>query len=153
MGSEMCIRDRALSLARIENRFFVALVVIMLGLMPLPNANVSFSTIQYDQTRSKQCQVDVPKPDGTGWGTSFSTLNGKSAQVPVWWMVVHALSKGMAAGAVASIPCGQDLQQLRMEVADLAVNAAGKILRKEISADDQRDLIEKTLTEDANAAN
>lgn len=106
----------ALSLARIENRFFVALVVIMLGLMPLPNANVSFSTIQYDQTRSKQCQVDVPKPDGTGWGTSFSTLNGKSAQVPVWWMVVHALSKGMAAGAVASIPCGQDLQQLRMEV-------------------------------------
>lgn len=106
----------ALSLARIENRFFVALVVIMLGLMPLPNANVSFSTIQYDQTRSKQCQVDVPKPDGTGWGTSFSTLNGESAQVPVWWMVVHALSKGIAAGAVASIPCGQDLQQLRMEV-------------------------------------
>lgn len=106
----------ALSMARIENRFFVALVVIMLGLMPLPNANISFSTIQYDQTRSKQCQVDVPKPDGTGWGTSFSTLNGKSAQVPVWWMVVHALSKGMAAGAVASIPCGQDLQQLRMEV-------------------------------------
>ena len=106
----------ALSLARIENRFFVALVVIMLGLMPLPNANVSFSTIQYDQTRSKQCQVDVPKPDGTGWGTSFSTLNGRSAQVPVWWMVVHALSKGMTAGAVASIPCGQDLQQLRMEV-------------------------------------
>ncbi|WP_288504989.1 conjugal transfer protein TraG N-terminal domain-containing protein [uncultured Pseudomonas sp.] len=106
----------ALSLARIENRFFMALVVIMLGLMPLPNANVSFSTIQYDQTRSKQCQVDVPKPDGTGWGTSFSTLNGKSAQVPVWWMAVHALSKGMAAGAVASIPCGQDLQQLRMEV-------------------------------------
>lgn len=106
----------ALSLARIENRFFVALVVIMLGLMPLPNANVSFSTIQYDQTRSKQCQVDVPKPDGTGWGTSFSTLNGKSAQVPLWWMVVHALSKGMTAGAVASIPCGQDLQQLRMEV-------------------------------------
>lgn len=106
----------ALSLARIENRFFVALIVIMLGLMPLPNANVSFSTIQYDQTRSKQCQVDVPKPDGTGWGTSFSTLNGKSAQVPLWWMVVHALSKGMAAGAVASIPCGQDLQQLRMEV-------------------------------------
>jgi F0F1-type ATP synthase membrane subunit b/b' len=36
-----------------------------------------------------------------------------------------------------------------MEVADLAVNAAGKILRKEISADDQRELIEKTLSEDA----
>ncbi|MCO5214641.1 MAG: F0F1 ATP synthase subunit B [Thermomicrobiales bacterium] len=41
----------------------------------------------------------------------------------------------------------QARQQLRMEVADLAVNAAGKILRKEISADDQRTLIEQTLNE------
>ncbi len=40
-------------------------------------------------------------------------------------------------------------QQLREEVADLAVNAAGKILRKEISADDQRRLIEETLNESA----
>ena len=43
----------------------------------------------------------------------------------------------------------QARQQLRQEVAALAVNAAGKILRKEISADDQRKLIEETLTEDA----
>ena len=39
----------------------------------------------------------------------------------------------------------QARQQLRLEVADLAVNAAGKILRKEISAEDQRALIEQTL--------
>lgn len=43
----------------------------------------------------------------------------------------------------------QARQQLRQEVADLAVNAAGKILRKEISADDQRRLIEETLNESA----
>jgi len=43
----------------------------------------------------------------------------------------------------------QARQQLRQEVADLAVNAAGKILRKEISADDQRKLIEETLAEDS----
>lgn len=41
----------------------------------------------------------------------------------------------------------QARQQLRLEVADLAVNAAGKILRKEISADDQKTLIEQTLSE------
>lgn len=41
----------------------------------------------------------------------------------------------------------QARQELRQEVADLAVNAAGKILRKEISADDQRSLIEQTLSE------
>lgn len=43
----------------------------------------------------------------------------------------------------------QAQQQLRQEVADLAVNAAGKILRKEISADDQRKLIEETLNDSA----
>ncbi|OYT82098.1 MAG: conjugal transfer protein TraG [Pseudomonas sp. PGPPP4] len=106
----------ALSLARIENRFYVAIFVIMLGLMPLPNSVLSFSTLEYDKTRSKQCQVDVLKPSETGWGTSFSTLNGKSARIPIWWAVVHALSKGFTAGAVAGIPCGLDLQQLRIEV-------------------------------------
>ncbi|WP_288464665.1 conjugal transfer protein TraG N-terminal domain-containing protein [uncultured Pseudomonas sp.] len=106
----------ALSLARIENRFYVAIFVIMLGLMPLPNSVLSFSTLEYDKTRSKQCQVDVLKPSETGWGTSFSTLNGKSARIPIWWAAVHALSKGFTAGAVAGIPCGLDLQQLRMEV-------------------------------------
>lgn len=105
-----------LSLARIENRFYVAIFVIMLGLMPVPKTVLSFSTLEYDKTRSQQCQVDVLKPSETGWGTSFSTLNGKSAQIPLWWAVVHALSKGFTAGAVAGIPCGVDLQQLRMEV-------------------------------------
>lgn len=46
----------------------------------------------------------------------------------------------------------QARQELRQEVADLAVNAAGKILRKEISADDQRKLIEETLTESASVS-
>ena len=46
----------------------------------------------------------------------------------------------------------QARQELRQEVADLAVNAAGKILRKEISADDQRRLIEETLNEGASVS-
>lgn len=41
----------------------------------------------------------------------------------------------------------QARQALRQEVADLAVMAAGKIIRKEINPSDQRDLIESTLAE------
>jgi len=41
----------------------------------------------------------------------------------------------------------QARQALRQEVADLAVMAAGKIIRKEIDPSDQRDLIESTLAE------
>lgn len=43
----------------------------------------------------------------------------------------------------------QARQALRQEVADLAVMAASKILRKEISAGDQRELIEQTLAENS----
>lgn len=41
----------------------------------------------------------------------------------------------------------QARQSLRQEVADLAVLAAGKIIRKEINPADQRDLIESALSE------
>jgi F-type H+-transporting ATPase subunit b len=43
----------------------------------------------------------------------------------------------------------QARQSLRQEVADLAVMAAGRIIRKEISPQDQRELIETTLAESA----
>ncbi|MFH7428862.1 conjugal transfer protein TraG N-terminal domain-containing protein, partial [Pseudomonas syringae group genomosp. 7] len=57
-----------------------------------------------------------PIPTDTGWVTSFSTLNGKCATVPVWWLLVHAMSKAATAASVAAFPCGVDLQQVRMDV-------------------------------------
>ncbi len=109
-----------LSLARVENRFYTAIFVIMLGCMPL--VNVSFDTIQFDRSRSEQCQYSIPSPVDTEWNTSFSTLNGKSAMVPVWWLFVHAMSKAATAASVAAIPCGVDLQQVRMDVNSTRIN-------------------------------
>jgi TraG-like protein, N-terminal region len=103
-----------LSLARIETSIYVGYVVV--ALCGVPAVNVSFDTLQFDQTRAQQCQYTLPAPTDTGWNTSFSTLAGKSAQMPVWWAFMHALSKGLTSGAVAAIPCGTDLRQMRMEV-------------------------------------
>jgi hypothetical protein len=36
--------------------------------------------------------------------------------VPVWWFFVHSISKAVTGAAVAAIPCGTDLRQIRMEV-------------------------------------
>ncbi|KPX71531.1 putative membrane protein [Pseudomonas syringae pv. maculicola] len=49
-----------LSLARVENRFYTAILVIILACMPL--VNVSIDTIQFDRSRSEQCQYSIPKP-------------------------------------------------------------------------------------------
>ncbi|MFL9883179.1 conjugal transfer protein TraG N-terminal domain-containing protein [Paraburkholderia agricolaris] len=109
-----------LSSIRIENRVFVAIVVIMFAGMPFIPVNLS--TIQFDQTRSVQCQVNTPTPQDTGWATSFTTLNNQSAQVPVWWFFMHAISKAITGAAVAAIPCGTDLRQIRMDIDSTRIN-------------------------------
>ncbi|UQQ00440.1 conjugal transfer protein TraG N-terminal domain-containing protein [Xanthomonas arboricola pv. juglandis] len=103
-----------LSAMRIENRVWVAIVVILFA--GIPFIPVDLSTIQFDRTRSTQCQVNVPEPGETGWSNAFTTLNNQTAQVPVWWFFMHALSKAVTGAAVAAIPCGTDLRQMRMEI-------------------------------------
>ncbi|MEL7551419.1 conjugal transfer protein TraG N-terminal domain-containing protein [Pseudomonas protegens] len=103
-----------LSAARIENRVFVAIVVVMFA--GIPFIDVDLNTIQYDSSRSAQCQVSVPQPTDTGWSQSFSTLNNQSAKLPVWWAFMHALSRAVTGASVAAIPCGTDLRQMRMEI-------------------------------------
>ena len=72
--------------------------------------------IKFDTTRSAQCQVNVPLPNDTGWSNVYTALNDQSALVPVWWFFMHALSKAVTGSAVAAIPCGADLRQIRMDV-------------------------------------
>ncbi len=103
-----------LSSARIENRVFVAIVVIMFA--GIPFIDVDFNTIKYDQSRSTQCQLSVPEPTETGWSQSFSTINNQSAKVPVWWFFIHAVSRAVTGASVAAIPCGTDLRQMRMDI-------------------------------------
>ncbi|KCB29247.1 TraG-like N-terminal domain protein [Bordetella hinzii CA90 BAL1384] len=103
-----------LSSARIENRVFVAIVVILFA--GIPFIDVDLNTIKYDRSRSTQCQVNVPEPTDTGWSQSFSTINNQSAKVPVWWFAMHAISRAITGASVAAIPCGTDLRQIRMDI-------------------------------------
>lgn len=103
-----------LSALRIENRVWVAIAVIMFA--GIPFIDVDLSTLRFDRFRSAQCQVDVPLPAETGWSQSFTTLNEQSAKVPVWWFFTHAISKAVTGAAVAAIPCGTDLRQMRMAI-------------------------------------
>jgi hypothetical protein len=119
----------ALSAVRIENRIFVAIVVILFA--GIPFIDVDFNTLRFDRTRSVQCQVSVPEPAQTGWSQSFSTLNNQSAKVPVWWFFMHAISRAVTGASVAAIPCGTDLRQIRMEVD--ATRIDDPVLAQEVS--------------------
>lgn len=103
-----------LSSLRIENRVWVAIIVIMFA--GIPFFQVDLSTIEFDSTRSAQCQVSVATPQDTRWSSTFTTLNNQSAKVPVWWFFMHSLSKAITGGSIAAIPCGTDLRQMRMDI-------------------------------------
>lgn len=109
-----------LSSMRIENRIWVAIVVLMFA--GIPFIDIDLGTIKYDQARSAQCQVNVPQPTDTGWSQSFTTLNNQSAKVPVWWAFMHALSRAVTGASVAAIPCGTDLRQMRMDINATRIN-------------------------------
>lgn len=123
-----------LSSMRIENRVWVAIVVILFA--GIPFIPVDLGTLQFDRSRSQQCQVNVPEPSETNWSTSFTTLNNQSAHVPVWWFFMHAISKAVTGAAVASIPCGTDLRQMRMDIDSTRI--ADPLLAQEV-ADFTRD--------------
>ena len=103
-----------LSLTWVETRLLVMAVIIVFTFMPY--VPIDLGVIQYDETRSKQCGRVVVKPAETAWGASFSTLDGRTARVPIWWLVVHSVSKGVTASAISALPCGADLRQVQMKV-------------------------------------
>lgn len=104
----------ALSAVRIENRIWVAIVVILFA--GIPFIDINLASIAFDDSRSQQCQVRVAKPNETNWGNSFTTINDQTAKVPLWWFLMHSVSRGITSTAVSSIPCGTDLRQMRMDI-------------------------------------
>lgn len=118
-----------LSAIRIENRLWVATAVIMFAGIPM--IDLDLRTLKFDESRAQQCQYQVAQPEDTQWGRSFTTLNNQSAKVPPWWFFVHAMSKAITNAAVASIPCGTDLRQMRMEISTTRIR--DPLLAQEVS--------------------
>lgn len=105
----------SLAIVRIENALYGAFVVILFCCVPL--MEVSVSTLQFDTSRTKTCGTWTPvKPAESGYSGVVSSLDNQTAKIPLWWMLVHKLSKGVTQAAVASIPCRPDLRQVRFEV-------------------------------------
>lgn len=103
-----------LALTWFENVAYMAMIVIMFTCVPL--ITVDLNTIQYDISRSKQCGYTVAQPSESGYSSLTSEIGGKTAAVPVWWYLVHSLSKGVTNAASSTLPCQPDLRQIRFEV-------------------------------------
>lgn len=117
-----------LALTWVETRVYTMIFVSMFALIPF--IPIQLGVIQIDQSRSEQCGRSSVQPANTGWGQTFSSLNGQSARVPIWWFLIHTVSKGLTTAAVASIPCGTELRQAQIAVDELRLD--DPYLRQEV---------------------
>lgn len=99
---------------RLEHALYVPYLVILFCILPV--APVDISTMKFDSNRAKQCHVSVTSPQDSRYSTLVNDMGGKTANIPVWWYLVHRLSKGVTQAMTASIPCGGQIRQLRFEV-------------------------------------
>lgn len=89
-----------LSLPRLENSIYVSFLVICFCCIPM--FPVDISTMKYDSSRDKQCKIQVVSPQDSGYSGVISEFQGQTANVPVWWYLVHRLSKGVTQAMISS---------------------------------------------------
>ncbi|EBR9313103.1 TPA: conjugal transfer protein TraG N-terminal domain-containing protein [Salmonella enterica subsp. enterica serovar Muenchen] len=99
---------------RLEHALYVPYLVILFCVLPV--VPVDISAMKFDSSRAKQCHVSVATPQTSGYSSVVNDLGGKTANISVWWYLVHRLSKGVTQAMTASIPCGGQIRQLRFEV-------------------------------------
>lgn len=118
-----------LSVARVENRLWMAYLVLMFACAPLLPLNLT--SLRLDAQASQRCGISVAQPNETAWGVTFDTLGDQSANVPVWWYLVHTLSKGVTAAGTAAIPCAPDIRQIRMDIDETRIH--DQVLLQEVA--------------------
>lgn len=119
-----------LTLAWMENTLYMAMLVVMFTCVPL--LDVDITQMRLDTARSKQCNISVPvAPASSGYAPLVNDLSGRTARVPLWWYLVHSLSKGVTNAATVTLPCKPDLRQLRFDVQHTRLN--DRILSQELA--------------------
>jgi len=107
------------SVKRIETDIIVTLFVLMVCVIPV--STVSLAEMRYVKP-ALNCKLEVEEVNGgdTNTTTDFTldSIGGESGSAPVWWAVMHMLSKSVTAASIASIPCSYDLASVEITLAN-----------------------------------
>ena len=107
------------SLKKCETDILVAMVVLFVAAVPFTEvrlAEMSYvrPTLDCAVERRMEAGVEPREVDASAsrYGGAMATLDGEHGRIPIWWGLVHMLSKAVVAGSVAAIPCSNDLVSL-----------------------------------------
>ena len=105
-----------LLIARIETRLYAMVICYVFTCVPMMSLSFNpVNAVERTNGSGQSCSVAVI---GQGqWGSNtLNAIDGQSAEIPLWWALVHAVSKGVTNVAVSSIPCSPDLQAITSEI-------------------------------------
>lgn len=72
---------------------------------PALECNTSPATVSGDNTK-------------TNFDRPLTAIGGAVGRIPLWWAVVHVISKAVTAASIAAIPCAPDLASVEFRLAD-----------------------------------
>ncbi len=119
------------SLKKIETD--VVLMIIVLMLCCIPVVDVNLGAMQYTRP-ALNCELEALTVNGDDTGTTYDgvllTLGGESGRAPLWWAVLHTVSKSIVSASLAAIPCSFDLTSIETRLANSKIDDPR--LRKEV---------------------
>lgn len=117
-----------LSLNRIETTLYAMILIYAFTAFPL--MSVQFAPANIDQSYQNSCDVRVVSGPGSATGGG-AALGGQTAEMPIWWAVVHAVSMGLTNTMIAALPCQTDYQYIQTQLNNTAIQDPK--LRQELS--------------------
>ncbi|MEX0827790.1 MAG: conjugal transfer protein TraG N-terminal domain-containing protein [Haliea sp.] len=107
------------SLKKIEADFIAMLGVLIFAGIPM--LDVRLTDMEYAKP-ALRCTDTAETIQGTDTGTTYdktlSTLGDEEGRIPLWWALMHWLSKAITAASVAGIPCSYDMAAVEYKLAE-----------------------------------
>ncbi|MEM8500659.1 MAG: conjugal transfer protein TraG N-terminal domain-containing protein [Pseudomonadota bacterium] len=107
------------SVKRIETDIIVTFFVILVCVIPV--STVSLSEMRYVKP-ALNCKLEPLELNGGETNTTadltLDTIGDETGSAPVWWAIMHMLSKSVTAASIAGIPCSYDLASVEITLAN-----------------------------------
>lgn len=107
------------SLKKIEADVFIMILVVVFAGVPL--LDVSLAEMSYTRP-ALECNTTASTVRGDNTNTNFdrplTAIGGQTGRIPLWWAVVHVISKSVTAASIAAIPCAPDFASVEFRLAD-----------------------------------
>lgn len=107
------------SLKKIEADFIAMLGVLVFAAIPLLEVRLSEMTYDKPALRCTETAAVIP---GSATGTTFdgtlASMADQQGAIPLWWALLHWVSKAVTAASIAAIPCSYDVASVEYRLAD-----------------------------------